>query len=243
MIGNSAQQETRSTILAVSLAMVAPMAGREDRFERLRDLPRMRSYRVFGALLVLLFLPAAGCMTMGLAPMTAMSSGEQRGAGAPAGSNADLCPVHVPGTTVEVADTQDYVALLFVTRGGDVDDLRNRVRYLAEMHGQTAANSTGGGHQEMQHGMMGCMMMDHEGGHGSTNAAQPPDLAARATVDDIPGGARLTLVPIAPTPLEALRSHVHQDAQIMQHGECSPMSMDGQPGAVPGQTAPEGHRH
>jgi hypothetical protein len=208
-----------------------------------RDSAREATIAALVALPVGLFVGAAGCMAMGLAPMAAASSSEQHGAGAHAGSAADMCPVHVPGTTVEVADTQDYVALLFVTQGGDVADLRNRVRYLAEMHGQPNVSSTGGGHQEMQHGMMGCMMMSHQGDHGGTHAAQPPEIAAQSTVDDIPGGARLTLVPIDPTPLEALRSHVHQDAQIMQHGECSPMTMDGQPGAVPGQTAPQVHRH
>jgi hypothetical protein len=91
--------------------------------------------------------------------------------------------------------------------------------------------------------MMGCMTMSHDGGHGSTNAAQPPELAARVSIDDIPGGARLILVPIAPTPLEALRAHVYEDARMMQQGECRSMPMDGQSGAAVRSTESEGHRH
>jgi hypothetical protein len=227
MVRNSRRRNTL-TILTTSLDSAAPVAGRKY---------------VMGLLSVWLLVPAAGCMAMGLAPMAAMSSSEQHGAAAPAGPAPDMCPVHVPGTLVEVVDTQEYVALLFVTRGGDVADLRNRVRYLAEIPGQASASSPGGGHQAMQHGMMGCMMMSHEGGHGSSNAEQPLEMAAWATVEDIPDGARLTLVPVAPTSLEALRSLVHQDAQTMQHGECPQMSMGGQPGAVPGQTASDGHHH
>ena len=190
-----------------------------------------------------LLVLGAGCMAMGLAPMAATSSSEQHGAAAPAGPAPDMCPVHVPGTLVEVADAQDSVALLFVTRGGDVAELRNRVRSLAETPGQANASPTGGGHQAMQHGMMGCMMMGHGSEHGSSNAAQPPEMAAWATVEDIADGARLTLVPIPPTSLGALRSLVHQDARTMQHGECPSGEMDGRPGAAPGQPASEGHRH
>jgi hypothetical protein len=131
MTPNAAREARLTTLLTASSAMAARMAGRKARRETLRDVLGMRGHRVFGALSALLFLPAAGCMATGVAPMAAMSSSEQHGAGAPTGSNADMCPVHVPGTTVEVADTQDSVALLFVTRSGNVAELRNRVRYLA----------------------------------------------------------------------------------------------------------------
>jgi hypothetical protein len=205
---------------------------------------RIQRHRVIGRLTVLLFLPAAGCMAMGLAPMAAMSSSERPATAASTGPASDMCPVHVPGTLVEVFDTKNDVSLLFVTRGGDVAELRNRVRYLAETPGRASASSMGEGHQEMQHGMMGCMMMSHGSEHGSATVAPPPEeMAAWATVEDIPDGARLTLVPIAPTSLEALRSLVHQDAQTMQHGDCPPVAMGDQPEAMPRQAAPEGHHH
>ena len=115
MTKNPARETRLTKILVASLVLAALTARRKHLFEWLWAL-RLRRHQVIGAVSVGLFIPAAGCMAMGLAPMAAVSSSEQRGAGAPAGSNADLCPVHVPGTTVEVADTQDYVALLFVTR-------------------------------------------------------------------------------------------------------------------------------
>lgn len=242
MARDSARHGALNAILVAPLALAPLRAGGGTLLAWARAL-RMRRHQAVVGLSVLLLVTSAGCMAMGLAPMAAMSSSEHHGAAAPAGPAPDMCPVHVPGTLVEVADTEDYVALIFVTRGGDVADLRNRVRYLAEIPVQADASSAGGGHQSMRHGMMGCMMMSHDGGHGSTHAARPSGIAAWPTVEDIPDGARLTLVPVAPTSLEELRSIVHQDALTMQHGECPPIPTAGQTGAMPRQTASEGHRH
>lgn len=90
------------------------------------------------------------------------------------------CPLGVPGTVVVAEETADGIDLTFTTRGF-TDELRARAREAAAMHGPGARQGIGhGGH----HG---------EGGHHGLMGLQLPP--ARATVDDVEGGARLHLIP------------------------------------------------
>lgn len=111
---------------------------------------------------------------------------------------AGMCPMEVPGTAVVATDVDGGIALSFTTSTGDVADLRQRMRRMAEMHNQPD------GHKMKDGGMM-----------------MP---AATASVADIEGGAQLILLPKEEAQLGALREHVRMKAQRMTAGECPMMS-------------------
>jgi hypothetical protein len=110
------------------------------------------------------------------------------------GMMADKCPMKVPGTKVMSADVEGGVVLAFTNGTGNVADLRQRVRGMAEMRDRKNA---GGG-----------MMMP----------------ASTTSVEDVDGGARLVLRPKDPAQLEALRKHARMHAEKMSSGECPMMS-------------------
>lgn len=143
------------------------------------------------------------------------------GNGDQAGMMAGMCPLQVPGTTVASTEVEGGIALSFTTTTGDVAELRQRVRRMAEMH-----NQPGGGHMMM--GSHGGMMMH----------------AATASAEDIEGGARLILQPKEPAQLGELREHVRMKAQRMAAGECPMMSLGsgGEPApATPGDADHDAH--
>jgi hypothetical protein len=109
------------------------------------------------------------------------------------GMMGGMCPMDVSGTSVTTADVEGGVALSFTTSSGDVADLRQRVRRMAEMHSHM---------------------------HGEGGMVMPP---ATATIEDIPGGARLILRPEDPAQLAALREHARMQASAMTRGECPMM--------------------
>src|SRR5436305_9057260 len=51
-----------------------------------------------------------------------------------------MCPMQVSGTTVQAEDTSSGAALVFKTTG-DVSELRNRVRHMADMHNRRQSQS------------------------------------------------------------------------------------------------------
>lgn len=114
-----------------------------------------------------------------------------------------------PATThVATSETADGVAIAFTTTD-DVNALRDRVRAMAERHNRMQTmHSTGGMH----------------GGPPETRMRMVP---SRATVDDIPGGARLVLVPIDPSQLATLRHQAEMHAGMMQRGQCPRMARAG----------------
>lgn len=122
---------------------------------------------------------------------------------------ASMCPMHAPGASVTAQDTQGGAALVFTTTG-DVEDLRTRVRQMADMHNRMGPHTMGGqmqgGGMHEGHGMMGMMMVESE-----------------ATVADIEGGARLELRPRDPAQLDQLRASVRTHAQQLAAGECPMM--------------------
>lgn len=135
-----------------------------------------------------------------------------------------MCPMMMTaGTQVATSDTSDGVAIAFTTTG-DVADLRARVRRMADMHNQMAGakgkGMQGGG---MQGGGKGMRMVP-----------------SRASVEDVPGGARLVLVPTDPSQLGALRQQARMHAEMMQQGRC-PMMAPPAPGPEPGAEHEQHH--
>jgi hypothetical protein len=109
------------------------------------------------------------------------------------------------------------VALVFTTTG-DVADLRARVRHMAEMHNQMAGMQGSGA----PGGPDGRAMGMHR-------------IPSHASAEEVPGGARLVLVPTDPSQLTALRQHVRMHLERMQSGPCHPCPQcPTQPAPVPG---------
>ncbi|MBS2028142.1 MAG: hypothetical protein JST54_09585 [Deltaproteobacteria bacterium] len=136
---------------------------------------------------------------------------------------AEMCPMAVSGTTVQATDVAGGVALDFKTTTGDVADLRNRVRQMAEMHN----------HMHGQDGMMGGSSAP-AAGQGPGGQAKPMGdekmaaemkvmHAATASVEDIEGGARLTLKPKDPAQLQSLQAHAKEHAARMNREGCPMM--------------------
>lgn len=117
-----------------------------------------------------------------------------------AGKMAKMCPMKVSGTTVAATEVDNGIGLSFTTTTGDIAELRQRVRRMAQMHNQRG-----------DHTMMGGEMM------------MPP---ASAAAEDIEGGVQLVLQPRDSGQLGALREHVRTKARRMAGGECPMMSHD-----------------
>jgi hypothetical protein len=140
----------------------------------------------------------AGCAsTSGAKREPTNSAATPPAQGSGMGTMADKCPVKVSGTKVMAADVEGGAALAFTTSSGDVAELRQRVRGMAEMHDRKHA--TGG------------MMMP----------------ASTASAEDVEGGARLVLRPKDPAQLEGLRKHARMHAEKMSSGECPMMAPHG----------------
>ncbi|GEJ57129.1 hypothetical protein [Anaeromyxobacter diazotrophicus] len=174
-----------------------------------------------------LALAAAGCSSSRSAERTS-SAPQPVATAAPAPARAsmmDVCPMAVPGTTVSAADTPQGEALTFVTSSGQVDDLRRRVRAMADMHNEHHAGMHGGMQGGMgEGGMMGGSGEGGMAGMGHGGMMMPPP--SRASAEDTEGGARLTLVPEDPAQADQLRSAVRMHSERMQQGGCAGM-MDG----------------
>jgi hypothetical protein len=132
---------------------------------------------------------------------------------------ARICPMNVPGTKVSASDTPSGAAVAFTTTPDQVPALRERVRAMAEMHekhraagvaGASAPAGTPGGAR------------GGPSGHGHGGMPMPPP--AKATVEDVEGGARIVATPLDPVDLEKLRSATRMHAaHLQQHGcEMSP---------------------
>jgi len=145
----------------------------------------------------------------------------------------------VHGTAVDARDVDGGVALVFTTKTGDVEDLRQRVRHMAQMHGTNAA---------------GMMTTTTVSGVHSTPAEvkirREPMPASTASAQNVERGARLVLQPKDPAQLPDLRRQVRTLAKSMAHlhGECPEMgeaveAAPSEPGRADGsaqQPAPTG---
>lgn len=147
---------------------------------------------------------------------TAAPQGAPSAQTAPSGGGAH-CPMMIdPATTqVSTADTSDGVAVTFTTTA-DVNALRAHVREMAAMHDRVAE----------RHGAQTGSGMHGRGMHMRM-------VPSHATAEDVPGGARLLLVPSDPAQVASLRQHVRMHAEMMQKGECPMMAQPTQPPGAP----------
>ena len=116
-----------------------------------------------------------------------------------------MCPLDVAGTQVVIADVDGGVVLAFTTPG-DVAELRVRVHHMADMHAMHDMHRM---HGPMSHGHMGI-----------SAPLQMRMVPVQAAVADIDGGARVTLTPIDPAQLEALRAQARDHESMMHEGGC-----------------------
>lgn len=116
------------------------------------------------------------------------------------------CPLGVPGAIVSVQDTDDGIALTFLSVDRSVE-LRERVHYAAAQHGP--GQKLGMGH-DGKHG---------DGGDHGLQAFQMP--AMYAGVEDLDKGARMVLTPVDAADLATLRAKARDRADRMTHSACT----------------------
>lgn len=160
--------------------------------------------------------------------------------------------MQVPGTTAAATEVGGGISLSFTTTTGDIPELRQRVRRMAEMHNQPGghrmmeshgAPAPGAG-AEHQHGAQAGAGHGGGGRGGMMTGGGMMMPAATAAAEDIEGGARLILQPKDPAQLGALSEHVRMKAQRMAAGECPMMSpgSGGEPApANPGDADHDAH--
>jgi hypothetical protein len=153
-------------------------------------------------------------------------------------AGGQMCPMmRMADANVVTSDTSDGVAIAFTT-AGDVAELRAHVRKMAEIHN----GMSGMHHGKDMHGGMGSGDMhggmgsgDMHGGmgsgdmHGGMGMQMMRMVPSRASVEDVPGGARLVLVPTDPSQLTTLRAQAREHAAMMEKGECPMMETRPQP--------------
>lgn len=102
--------------------------------------------------------------------------------------------MHIQGLKVAVTDIPGAVVVTLTTEPERVDRLRSRVEHMAAVHNR---------------------MMNRP--------ARMPNRIVAGTVkyEEVPDGARLTLMPRDPAELEELRKQVRERAEQMQKGGCS----------------------
>lgn len=158
-------------------------------------------------------LLTAACASSQTTRGTATAADEQRSHAHETGSQngdgieaTDACPMQIAGATVAAEEVEGGAALRFTTTG-DVAQLRQRVRRMAEMHSRRHAG--GGQHGHGQPGMMmGAVMMQ-----------------AETRAEDIDGGARLIFTARDPNQLAELREQVqHRAGRMASSGQCPMMA-------------------
>lgn len=167
---------------------------------------------------------ASGCMMGGHAaggmPPAQPVKPQAQGMGA---MQMNACPVAVPGTRLATADTPEGIAVTFTTSADRAEELRARVHAMADMHNREHQAGAAGGEHEGHGAMMGGMaggMMGGAGGAGGMAMPMPPP--SRATVEDVEGGATLSVAPYDPADTDRLRSTVRMHAEQMQQtGTCA----------------------
>ncbi|MEP6863987.1 MAG: hypothetical protein ABJE66_25390 [Deltaproteobacteria bacterium] len=104
------------------------------------------------------------------------------------------CPMVVAGASVAEEDTDKGGALVFVTTGGDLMDLRSRAGALVAMYGT----------QQGPADAMGMMIT----------------AGAQASVEEVPNGARVVFVAASPDKVGALQNELRMHAAHLQPGSC-----------------------
>jgi hypothetical protein len=106
------------------------------------------------------------------------------------------CPMTLPGTNLETAETAAGIAVNITTKPENVVELRRRVEHMATMHSGMSSHE----------GMMKNQMVP-----------------GTATYEPIENGARLTLMPKDPEKLAEFRNQVRAHVEQMKKGGCSMM--------------------
>lgn len=122
-----------------------------------------------------------------------------------AGAMSAVCPMPVAGTTVIATEVDGGMALVFTTTG-EVGEVRQRVRRMAELHNAHPARTQERSQQAKDQG-------------GFAHEPMPDSVA---TAVDVEHGAQLTLVPKAAADLSVLREHARQHADRINRGDCGP---------------------
>jgi hypothetical protein len=115
---------------------------------------------------------------------------------------AEPCPMDIEGTTVEVEETVEGMALVFETREGDVNELRQEVEAMAQMHERH--------HEDLR-----------ERGVSPDPTMMPE---ARMMTQPVEDGMRVELIAEDPAEIEELREHVHAMAEELRMGRCPGMT-------------------
>lgn len=171
-------------------------------------------------ILVAIASTSTACMHAGHAASAAAAQPASNAA-APAASPdmAGMCPMSVPGANVSAADTAGGEALTFTTTPDQVGSLREKVHAMADMHNRHhASDAAGHAARAGMSGMMGGGMAAGSMDHGMQ---MPPP--SRATVEDLPDGARITLTPNDAADLPRLQSTVQMHAEQLQKHGCAMM--------------------
>jgi hypothetical protein len=186
------------------------------------EVPRM-SRRLPFLFVATTLLSLAGCASSQSNARTEASAQAQGGESAQ--PICAMCPMKVEGTQAAASDVEGGVALTFTTATGDVEALRAQVARMAERH-----NAHHAGASSPDAPAQGCCQQAGQGPHGPGHhgrhpamgkAMGMPMMAAKASVEEVPGGARMVLTPNDPANLGTLRQHVHQHAGMMSKGGCS----------------------
>lgn len=149
----------------------------------------------------------------------------------------------VEGTQVDLEKRDDTVAVDFTTTG-DVDQLREHVGQMAQMHSQQRGRHRGRmphGQGRMPHGR-GMMDAGDAGGPmqrrgmmdaGDAGRPMRPGMMMRDAdirTEEIEGGMRIIMTPRDPDQLDKLYQHMQQQMQRMeQMGDCPMRQMMGVP--------------
>lgn len=136
------------------------------------------------------------------------------------------CPMQVSGTTTKAVKLDGAVGLDFTTTG-DVDELRQRVGRMAQMHQQHRGQMMKGQHGQMMKGQQGHMMKGQDGQMMQGQRGEMMQMMANTTTatEEIQGGMRLKLTPKDASELEPLHQMMQKHAQMMDQQQGCPMMM------------------
>jgi hypothetical protein len=113
---------------------------------------------------------------------------------APMAKGDPSCPMLVAGVSVAEEDTDKGGALVFVTTGGDLWDLRHRAGALVAMYGTQSGPADA----------MGMMI----------------SAGSQASVEEVPNGARVVFVAPSPEKVGPLQNELRMHAGHLQPGSC-----------------------
>ncbi len=115
----------------------------------------------------------------------------------------DLCPLYTSGAKVEFARVEGGGSLTFTGGAASVAELRGRARRVVNMHNDR---------------------LDTRARAGEASSDQSADRwrmpQARASVQDVQGGARVVLIPSDAVQLGSLREHMQTQLGRINYDEC-----------------------